>query len=502
MTGSQTTGSKTKCTVDKLLLGAGLQSAGDDRLLTDLAIDSRQVTPGSLFLAMPGETVDGRRYIKDAIQRGAIAVLAESGELPADLPVPIYSVAGLRPLAGKLANCFFNEPSRSLKVLGVTGTNGKSSTCHFLGQLLQLADQPCALMGTLGQGFPGSLVPMSNTTADVISIQRYLYQLQQAGTRWLAMEVSSHGLEQGRVTGVEFSTAVFTNLSRDHLDYHGSMDEYARAKAQLFSAHKVHRAVINRDDARAEEMLNAAAAIPEKLTFSLQGNSADLVVTDLHCSSQGMQACIETPWGRGEIMTPLLGRFNLSNLLAAIGTLLLEGLKLDDLIAYAGRLETVPGRLQSQGGNGKPLVIVDYAHTPDALVSALSALRDHSEESLTCVFGCGGDRDRGKRPLMLQAALQHADKVVLTSDNPRTEDPEQIINDALQGLSLVDQQRVRVCVDRREAIASAVAEADASEIVLVAGKGHEDYQEINGQRFSFDDRDEVKTALERYEHAG
>ncbi len=490
--------------VDQLLQAAGLPEIDDKNIVRDLAIDSRQVVPGSLFIAMPGATVDGRQYIADAVRRGAVAVLAEaSGASPEMLSdAKVHAVADLRSRAGLIADRFFGKPSQQLKVIGVTGTNGKSSTCHFISQLLQLAGESCALMGTLGQGYLDNLTPMLNTTADVLSIQRYLHQLSQAGCKWLAMEVSSHGLEQSRVSGVEFSTAVFTNLSRDHLDYHGSMDDYARAKMKLFAEHKVQRAVINLDDERAEEALDAARNVPQRLTFSLENIKADLSVTGLRFTQQGMRAVINTPWGCQEINTPLLGAFNLSNLLAAIGVMLLEGFDLKALAVWAGKLQTVPGRLQSQGGGRLPQVIVDYAHTPDALRSALGALRAHTTGPLTCIFGCGGDRDRGKRPLMLGAALACADHVVLTSDNPRTEDPERIINDALVGVPEAARNRVKVCVDRRGAIASTIDAANPGDVVLVAGKGHEDYQEINGQRFPFDDRDEVKTALERYKHAG
>ena len=495
--------------VDQLLQAAGLPRAGDENIVRDLAIDSREVGSGGLFLAMPGAAVDGRRYITDALKRGAAAVLAEKAGATAEMVSEsrvhesrVHVVQGLRSRAGLIADQFFGKPSRHLKVVGVTGTNGKSSVCHFIGQLLAFAGEHCALMGTLGQGYLDDLMPMQNTTADAVSIQRYLHQLHRSGGKWLAMEVSSHGLEQYRVVGVEFSSAVFTNLSRDHLDYHGSMDDYARAKMKLFADHRVQNAVINLDDLRVGEALNAARNASQRMTFSLQSSKADLFAEEVHFHRQGIRAVIQTPWGRQEINTPLLGAFNLSNLLAAMSVMLLEGFDIEKLALSTGKLQTVPGRLQSLGGCDAPQAIVDYAHTPDALRSALDALRAHTRGRLTCIFGCGGDRDKGKRPLMLQAALKCADGVVLTSDNPRTENPEQIIDDALKGVSTADRKRVKVYVDRREAIASTIKAAAVGEVILVAGKGHEDYQEINKQRFPFDDREEVKAALERYEHAG
>ncbi len=352
-----------------------------------------------------------------------------------------------------------------------------------------------------------------NTTSDVVSLHQYLAQLVDDGVPALAMEVSSHGLDQGRVSGVSFEVTLFTHISRDHLDYHGSLEEYAAAKARLFSHCSYRYAVIGKDDAFSELMLSSCPQGANITTWSLEDASADVYLSDIQTLSQGFRASIHSPWGSGDLNTALLGRFNLENLLAVIAALGVQGYPLDSLLAAIPLISSPPGRMQQFGGGSQPLVLVDYAHTPDAIESVLSSLREHCSvikrsikeceqgvSNIVCVYGCGGDRDRGKRPLMTAAALNGADKIVLTSDNPRTEDPEQIFADALEGVSNQDRQRMSVIADRSEAIHSAITEANAGDIIVIAGKGHENYQEINGVRHHFDDAEQVQSALQSFGH--
>ena len=492
--------------LNKMLEVLGEVPLNQDIRISDLALDSRKLIGGELFLAVPGFNVDGRDYIRDAMAKGAAAILAESGrESPDDVlrrsegeTVPVIFVDHLQARLGFLASHFYRQPSEKLRLTGVTGTNGKTSCCWFIAQLLCRLGQPCAVMGTIGKGVPPELEPCLNTTSDSISLQQYIASLVDESIPAMAMEVSSHGLDQRRTNGLAFEVAVFTNISRDHLDYHGTIDAYARTKAQLFARGQARKAVINLDDQYSDMMLSACSEETSVVTFSTRSDEADIFASDIHLSPSGLTAYLRTPWGNGHLKTPLMGRFNLENLLAVIGAVCVQEFSLDSVLKLLPELVSVPGRMQSLGGNGKPLVIVDYAHTPDALASVLMSLREHGAESLTCMFGCGGDRDRGKRPQMTKAAIRYADRVVLTSDNPRTEDPETIIEDALQGVLSADKPKIDIVVDRAEAISRTVGRAEAGEIVVVAGKGHEDYQEVNGKRLPFDDAVHVKNALSHW----
>ena len=471
---------------------------GQDRAISGLALDSRRLVGGELFLAVPGFAVDGRNYIASAEESGAAAVLADTADdyqlNPDAFGIPVILVPNLKQKIGMLANRYYQQPSEGLSIVGVTGTNGKTSCCWFIAQLLSLLEQPCAVMGTIGKGVPPKLEPCLNTTSDAVSLHQYMAELLEQKVNSMAIEVSSHGLDQGRVDGVAFEVGVFTNISRDHLDYHKTMDAYAGAKAQLFADGRVRKAVINLDDEYSGMMIDNCKSSTEVLTYSLVDPKADVFAEQVSLQVDGVVADIRTPWGRGQLQTPQLGRFNLQNLLAVIGAVCVQGYALDRVLSRIPELSTVPGRMQRFGGGLKPLVVVDYAHTPDALSSVLSALREHGAERLSCVFGCGGDRDRGKRPLMTKAALAGADKVVVTSDNPRSENPAQIISDAI-----VDMDSTVIAIeDRAEAIATTVAEAEVGEIVVVAGKGHEDYQEVQGVRLPFDDRVHVIQALEMW----
>lgn len=469
-------------------------------LIRELTLDSRKVRPGDLFLAVPGSQQDGRVHIADAIARGAAAVAFEAeGAAPmraeSAVLVPVRGLGGqLSAIAGR----FYGEPSRALHLIGITGTNGKTSVSQLLAQALDLLGERCGIVGTLGNGFHGTLEQGRHTTPDPVGVQATLAGLKQAGARAVAMEVSSHGLDQGRVAALEFDVAVFTNLSRDHLDYHGSMQAYAAAKASLFAWPNLRCRVINLDDAFGREL---AGAVHESrlIGYSLEDDGAYLHCREARFDDHGVQARLVTPRGEGVLRSSLLGRFNLSNLLAVVGALLGMDYALDEILRVLPRLQGPAGRVQRLGGGERPLLVVDYAHTPDALEKVLQAMRPHVRGRLVCLFGCGGDRDRGKRPLMAAAAERLADAVWVTDDNPRTEDPARIIDDIRAGFAAPDA--VTFVHGRGEAIARLVAQAATEDVLVLAGKGHEDYQEIMGVRQPFSDLDEAQKALAAWEAA-
>lgn len=458
-----------------------------------LSADSRRIAPGDVFLAFPGDVHDGRHYIPQAAAAGASAVLWEAAgyrwTLQGDLPN--LPVQGLRSLAAELAARWYGEPSRALWMTGITGTNGKTSVAHWLGMSLTAAGKTSAILGTLGNGLPGALTPASHTTPDCVTVQRLLAEYRARGAQAAVMEVSSHGLDQGRVQGVHFDVAVLTNLSRDHLDYHGDFASYAQAKAKLFGWAGLKWAVLNVDDAFGRALYERlAGSRVERLGYGRE--QGEILASTLALSAQGLRMYVHTPWGKGEIVSPLLGEFNAYNLLAVLGGLLAAGVGLEVALAQLGQLRPVAGRLQTlRQGTHTPMVVVDYAHTPDALEKTLKALRPLTRGRLWCVFGAGGGRDRGKRPLMGGIAATLADAVVVTSDNPRNEDPAAIIADILAGMP----PGQTTIVDRAEAIRHAVHAAGADDVVLIAGKGHEDYQEIQGRRLPFSDLEIARAAL-------
>ncbi|WP_374286953.1 UDP-N-acetylmuramoyl-L-alanyl-D-glutamate--2,6-diaminopimelate ligase [Pseudomonas fluvialis] len=469
-------------------------------LIRELALDSRKVLPGDLFLAVPGSQTDGRAHIADAIARGAAAVAYEAdGVAPMqDSACALIAVRGLSAQLSAIAGRFYGEPSRALRLIGITGTNGKTSVSQLLAQALDLLGERCGIIGTLGNGFHGELLAGRHTTPDALGVQATLAQLKQAGARAVAMEVSSHGLEQGRVAALDFDLAVFTNLSRDHLDYHGDMQAYGEAKARLFAQPDLRARVINLDDAFGREL--AARNLPSRLfSYSQQDSKASLYCSEMRFTEQGVQARLHTAQGEGWLRSALLGRFNLSNLLAVVGSLLALGYPLGEILALVPRLQGPLGRMQRFGQPGQPVLVVDYAHTPDALEQVLSALRPHVQGRLYCLFGCGGERDRGKRPLMAAVAERLADRVWVTDDNPRSEAPEQIFADIRGGF--VQPEAVTFLSGRGEAIARLVSQTEAGDVVLLAGKGHEDYQEIHGQRLPFSDLQQAAEALRAWEVA-
>ena len=475
--------------------------------MTGLAVDSRTLAAGEVFLAYPGVRQDGRNFIPQALARGAAAVLWErSGfQWNDSWRVPSLDVDDLRTLAGHLAHEVYGRPSEKLWTVGVTGTNGKTSCSQWLAQACSDCGARTAVVGTLGTGFPGELDAGRNTTADPVTLHRSLAQLLASGAQGVSPEVTSIGLEQGRVNGVAFGAALFTNLSRDHLDYHGDMESYARAKQRLFETPGLVHAVLNLDDVQgvrlarmlAERDVSRAGFSCFEGVASRAGLERYAEAQSIEVSHKGTVFTVKSSWGEAHIATPLLGRFNVSNLLGVLTTMLVSGVPFDRATTALARLRPVPGRMQRIGGGGKPLVVVDFAHSPDALEKTLVALRDVANTGggrLVAVFGCGGDRDRGKRPLMGAVASRHADHVVVTSDNPRGEDPAAIIAEIIAGVS----GRHEEIEDRRAAIGHANANSAARDVVLLAGKGHETYQEIAGQRLPFSDVQEAERALERW----
>jgi len=461
--------------------------------------DSRGVAAGTAFAAYPGTRVDGRRYIPDAILNGAVAVLWERRGFawPADLDVPQQGVEGLADKLGAIANVVYERPSHDLWTVGVTGTNGKTSCSHWIAQAAEACGRRSAIVGTLGNGRIGALVPANNTTPDVCVLHETLAQFRRAGVAWVAMEVSSHGLHQGRVNGVEFDVALFTNLTRDHLDYHGTMAAYGAAKAKLFAWPDLTAAVINADDAFGQGLIDAARLRGghRVLTYGLAG--ADVTATAMTMGRGGLVLEVATPWGRGELATPIVGTFNAYNILGVLGVLLASDVPLAAALDALASLTPPPGRMQRLGGGDAPLVVVDYAHSPDALEKVLTALRPAVADGreLVCVFGCGGDRDPGKRPEMGRIAATLADRVVVTNDNPRSESPAEIATAIVHGIRQSGARRYRVELDRAVAIREAISAAKAGDVVLIAGKGHEAYQETAGVRVSFSDAAEATAAL-------
>jgi UDP-N-acetylmuramoyl-L-alanyl-D-glutamate--2,6-diaminopimelate ligase len=471
---------------------------GGDRDICGLALDSRKIAPGEAFLALSGANQHGLQHAAQAIGRGAEVILYDPAGGGAELAAgvtgaPLLAVENLGRKLGEVAARFYGDPSGKLNVVGITGTNGKTSCSQFLGQLLP----DCGVIGTLGWGEWGKLNATLNTTPDALAVQRMLAELLKQGKKTVAMEVSSHGLEQGRVNGVRFLGAVFTNISRDHLDYHGTMEAYVEAKLSLLRQPGLVFAAVNLDDAYSGQIL---AAVPDSIAVwahSRQGKTVgkgeNLLAENIKYEPDGIvfDAC----WRgrRVNVRTSLVGDFNIDNCLSVLSAMLAIGEPIEQAALKLKRLEPVQGRMERFGGNDRPRVFVDYAHTPDALDKVLSSVRRHCRHDLWVVFGCGGNRDRGKRSEMGAVATRWADHVILTDDNPRDEDGQDIVNDILSGCR---KERVRVLRDRKQAIENAIYEAGANDWVVVAGKGHEDYQEIAGKRYPFSDAETVQRTLE------
>lgn len=483
------------------LLAPWVQNA-PQALLKEMVLDSRQVAAGDLFIAISGHNFDGRQFIAQAIAQGVAAVIAETDETKEDGAihwqhgVPVIYLTRLKKRLSALAGRFYQHPATRQKLIGVTGTNGKTTTSQLIAQWSQLLGETSAVMGTIGIGFCGSLQETENTTASAVEVQYQLAKLQQLGATLTAIEVSSHGLAQHRVADLAFAATVFTNLSRDHLDYHGDMQNYEAAKWLLFSEHQYQHAIIDVDD---ETGLRWRDKLPTAVAVSISGLQAQqktgrwLSASNIVYLDDGMEISFDSSWGSGHFRSRLIGRFNVSNLLLALSTLLALDYSLADLLEHAAALQPVPGRMEVFRAPGKPTVVVDYAHTPDALEKALQAIRCHCSGLLWCVFGCGGERDRGKRSLMGGIAEQFADRIVITNDNPRTEDPEQIISDILSGV--LERSRIKVVPDRVAAVTQTLLQANPEDVVLIAGKGHEDYQTIGQRRLDYSDRTTVARLL-------
>lgn len=499
--------------LSRLLEGICPVPAVLDTRIHGLQIDSRLVKSGDLFIALSGENHSAQDHLQEAIERGANAVLVEGNVLNGKVhesgqAIELY-LPNLRKVVGQLASRFFQAPGRDLKVIGVTGTNGKTSVSHYIAQLLQLNGIKTGVIGTLGVGFPLTdepLKPLDRTTPNVIDVHRYLAELRDDGATCVAMEVSSHGLDQGRVDEVPFVGAVFTNLTRDHLDYHGTMEAYGAAKRKLFARSGLKFAVLNLADAYAQTIADALAPDVELVGYGIEEDmdpivaenalaepQGGLILAQAKSAGLGLRADVATPQGRIELSSALIGRFNLSNLLAAMGVCAGLGGSLDDL-KKASEIVAVKGRMEMIRKAGFAAVVVDYAHTPDALENVLHAVRPYCQGKLHLMFGCGGDRDTGKRAEMARIAQQLADHVVVTDDNPRTEDPAAIVQDILQGFDTPGS--VDVIHGRADAIESLMRTAAPDDVVVLAGKGHECYQEIDHERLEFSDLDVARKAMD------
>lgn len=464
-----------------------------DITVSGLALDSRQVATGTLFIALKGTHQDGQQYIADAVTRGAAAVLIDAA-IPAsinELSIPRIPIHGLRQCLPLIAARYFKHPARHLTITGVTGTNGKTSCTHFIAQLLAKQGVPCGVIGTLGSGLYTALKDTGLTTPDAVALQRIFHEFHQQGIQQVAMEVSSHSIDQGRIDHLPFETAVFTNLTQDHLDYHGTMAAYASTKRRFFTDYPVKQCVINADDPYGAQWLNDLTDKRPTYAYTTQpratipGSAGIVSCPQYRFIRQGIEATIASPWGEGLVELPLIGLFNLSNALAALTVFCAHGFSFDAALAGLAALQPVPGRMQRLVRPDKPLVVVDYAHTPDALQKVLETLRQHTSGRLICVFGCGGDRDAGKRPIMGRIAETLADQVIITNDNPRHEIPDKIVSDILSGLVAPD--RVTIELDRANAIRLSIQSASPGDCVLIAGKGAERYQQVGDHKIPFDD---------------
>jgi UDP-N-acetylmuramoyl-L-alanyl-D-glutamate--2,6-diaminopimelate ligase len=474
--------------------------------IRDLALDSREVQRDGLFLAVRGRGAHGLAYVDEAVRRGAAAVLWEpaGSDRPPVLPPSVFAapVEALARHAGAIADRFFGRPSATLAVHGITGTNGKTTCALLLAQTLTRLGAHTGYLGTLGWGAIGALQAQSHTTPDVVTVHRRLAALRDAGMREVAVEVSSHALDQGRVDGVRFASAAFTNLSRDHLDYHGTMQAYGDAKSQLFATDGLRRIVIHAGDAFGRELLRRHAGRAPRTAVWVGGDAADadapaeqrLHAQRVAVERRGLRLDLAGTFGTATVHTPLIGRFNAENAVLVLGIAAAAGAPLAEAAAVLAAVEPPPGRMQvvATDRDDRPLAVIDYAHTPDALAKALGALREHCRGALWCVFGCGGDRDAGKRALMGAVADGLADLLFVTVDNPRSEDPAAITAAILGGIKI---HPARVIHDRARAIGEALAAAAAGDVVLIAGKGHEDYQIYGDRRRAFSDLVEARRAL-------
>lgn len=465
-------------------------------VVTGLAVDSRKVKAGNCFLAYPGHHSDGREFLSAAVSAGAGSALVEAeGFETQSYGVPVIAVPGLKNRLGDIASEFYGNPSAKLKLVAITGTNGKTSVSQLLAQALDYLGQPCGVVGTLGNGLVGKLQSTINTTPDVVDCNRLLAEMHEQGATCVTMETSSHGLVQGRVDGLSIYSALVTNISRDHLDYHGTMEAYAEAKALLVSHPGLEHLVLNWDDERVAAMTASMQKETRLWSFSLQ-NRDDVAVrtSSVHYGKQGIELVVCHGDSQARLHSELIGEFNGANLVASLTLLLTFGVELAEAVQALSKVKPVLGRMQRVPATiDQPMVIIDFAHTPDALEKALLALKRHAEGRIWCVFGCGGDRDAGKRPLMAEVVAELADELVITADNPRSETFSGIVSDMVKGIP--HSVAFQVIEDRADAVAYAISNAAAGDVVLIAGKGHEDYQEIAGRKHPYSDFDAAMSAL-------
>ncbi len=486
-------------------------------MITGMTLDSRAITEGMLFVALKGTQTHGLQYALNAQKQGASAVIWESdksleqekSKLLAALNIFSIEVKDLATQLGEIAKYYYQihdqqgkiKPNYGLKIIGVTGTDGKTTVTHFIAQAMNtLKADKVAVVGTLGIGLPNKLRTTTHTTPDILTVHKTLHQLANENIELVAMEVSSHALDQGRVNGIEFDIAILTNLTRDHLDYHGTIGNYALAKEKLFLRPELNNMVLNQNDVFSQQIINKLSAKGSNkncLRYQLQSSSsktnAELIAKDAKFTHKGIEAQVSFADQQGILKAAVLGWFNLSNLLATLATMLILGVKFSDALEALSKVQTVPGRMERIASSDL-LVVVDYAHTPGALESVLKALRNHTKQRVICVFGCGGDRDKGKRPLMAKIAEQYADSVIVTDDNPRTEDAKEIMNDIVSGFE--QPQKITIEHDRAKAIRLAMREAQVGDVVLIAGKGHEQVQIFANKTEVFDDRQQAMQALQ------
>ena len=472
-----------------------------DITINAIVQDNRKARSGDLFIAHQGFNTHGLLYAQDAVAKGVSVILWDGdldnrNEILDSISNKVLCIQchDLKSKVGAIASRYYEQPSLSLNVIGVTGTDGKTSIAHFLAQCLDAYDVHCGVLGTLGNGFINDLHPTGFTTADALLVQKTLAEIQQAGARHVVMEVSSHGLDQGRVNGVAFTTAVLSNVATDHLDYHGTQDNYIAAKKRLFYTPGLGSAVINLDDdfgrVLAKEVRDHVCVWGYSIEkdISAYKDCADYFVnaTEIIPFERGCHLSVSTPKGDGCFDIPLLGRFNVANALAVLSTLLVSHISFEKAIKSLAAIHSVDGRVEIIAEDDKPAVVVDYAHTEQGLIAVCQSMRDHFSGDVWCVFGCGGDRDRSKRPLMAKAAETYADKIIVTTDNPRHEDPQSIIDEVLTGFSSLEN--VEAILDRRQAIDIAISNAQPGDVVLLAGKGHETSQIVGDVHIAFDDR--------------
>lgn len=464
--------------------------------ISGIQLDSRKVQPGDLFVALKGAQVDGAKFIASAFTSGAAVVISDSeAALEHEASQPIWYFKNLKTELPVAVSQFYGNPSKKLNLVGVTGTNGKTSVAYFVAQISKLLGQNSAFIGTTGQGMLDDLTETINTTPDVITLNQELQSFVNQGADICAMEVSSHGLDQGRVAGLEFDVAIFTNLTRDHLDYHGTMSAYGDAKAKLFDIGSLKKKLVCIDDDFGQELAERLKDDTALATLSCTGLVADIQVSSIQYLNHGVEFVYQSSiTGQVKIFAKLLGGFNVTNLSLAISALVSLGYSIEQICAVLSDLTPVAGRMQAFSVAGKPTVVVDYAHTPDALEKAIRACRRHTQNELWVVFGCGGDRDKGKRPEMARVAEKFGDKVLVTDDNPRTESSEEIFKDIFKGFS--SELRVESEHDRTKAIHKVFQMANAEDLILVAGKGHEDYQVIGTEKVHLSDIETVRSLMQ------